>query len=112
MTPIHGVPRHGKKSVEDSDSNLEAQPDPQAAVTREGLKLAILRHKDECDLHEKVDKLRLWVAGASVVGFIATVAAPIVLGWWLSTRLPAPSQHRAESPAFINQAHAETKGSP
>ena len=64
-------------------------------------------------LRQQVDKLRLWVAGASVLGIIASIAGPVVLAWWLSTRLPAPPAPRAgDSPALIKTAHAETKGIP
>lgn len=102
MTPPHVT------KLTDTGENDAA---PEKYVTRDAMEIAVMKHKEECDLHEKVDKLRLWVARASVLGLIATVASPVILAWWLSTRLPAPQHSRAAEspPSLINQAHAEPK---
>lgn len=112
------TPIHRTRELSDKDTG-EREEAGEAYVTRDALKVGLLKHESEChergplhELSEKVDKIRLWMAGASVIGLIATIAGPVILAWWLSTRLPAQQQaHMADAPAhLIPQAHAETKG--
>jgi hypothetical protein len=129
MTPIHGVPL---KDTGEREAAKRPEPKEVAPMTPPGFDLndtderAAARteqeaHMFECwnrpggpgyELSQKVDRVRLWVAGASVLGLVASVLGPVVLGWWLSTRLPAPARANSESPSLIKTAHAETKGTP
>jgi len=94
------------------DDSGEREAAGEGHVTRDGMKVAILKHKEDCDLHEKVDKLRLWVAGATALGMFFNGAGLVILAWWLSSRTPAPHHAATDAPALISKAHAETKGSP
>ena len=89
-------------------------------LTREGGKLLVAEHNDEChekgalaELRKWVTKLALWQATATGIGMLANGIFIIALAWWLSGRIPAqhqPSRTSADAPALINHAHAETKG--
>ena len=102
MTPPLGA------KLTDTDENPAAG---EAYITRDALKLAVLRHKDECDLHAKVDKLRLQQAAGGGALALLTILGPVILAWWLSNRLPAQQGHRISESAssLIPAAQAASK---
>lgn len=111
MTPPHGIPL---------DDTGEREAAGEEYVTKDAMKVRILLHEADChekgplrDLREKVDKLRMQQAAGGGALALLTILGPVVLAWWLSTRLPSPQPQRSSATTtLINQAQAATKGNP
>jgi len=114
MTPPHGLP------ISDSGEREAAGGDDY--VTRDAMKLAVLKHESGChesggalyELREWVTKLAMRQAAVTAVALLLNGAGLVVLAWWLNTRLPAPPQPRVSGggATLINQAQAQAKGTP
>lgn len=108
MTPPHGT--------NTSDSGEHASE----YLTREGGKLLVAEHNDDChekgalaELRKWVTKLALWQATATGIAALVNGIFMALFAYWLSSRMPAPQPSRASSPTgLINQAHADERKSP
>lgn len=106
MTPAHG------NDLSDTGGREAAGEE---YVTRDAMKVRLLLHEADChergplkDVRDKVDKMRMQQAAVGGGLALLTILGPVILGWWLSTRLPPDRGHASGTPALVQSAQAAT----